>query len=260
MRTFSHSGTTGDTFSSLSAVKILGGGDFYLKLHNLEPMIREKLGWPDVGRHKGRMTIEDYESIRDLMLHQPYINRFEPWNGQHIDHELENAALYLEPGVIPRNFPNQHARANNIDIVENFKQLQIEPYMECREPRSVPGRPIAVFRNPYYQDGNDLVSSTYLNLIERGLAEQAFYIGLDSDHAWFEDTFKIKIPHVPTPDFMEMARLIQGSELLITNMSSACALGLGLGKTMWIETRKLPTDTLERLETYYPYRINISYF
>ena len=36
MTTFSHSGSTGDTFSSLVAVKILGGGDFYLRLNNIE--------------------------------------------------------------------------------------------------------------------------------------------------------------------------------------------------------------------------------
>ena len=44
MTTFSHSGTTGDTFSSCVAVKILGGGDVYLRLGNLKKMIQEKLG------------------------------------------------------------------------------------------------------------------------------------------------------------------------------------------------------------------------
>jgi hypothetical protein len=45
MSTFSHSGTTGDTFCSLVAAKILGGGEFYLRLNNLENVVREKLGW-----------------------------------------------------------------------------------------------------------------------------------------------------------------------------------------------------------------------
>ena len=43
MTTFSHSGTTGDTFCSLVISKILGGGDFYLKLHNLENILPKKL-------------------------------------------------------------------------------------------------------------------------------------------------------------------------------------------------------------------------
>ena len=68
MKTFSHSGTTGDTFSSCVAVKILGGGDFYLRLNNLQKMVTEKLGWGDVGRHAGRMNESDYESMYELML------------------------------------------------------------------------------------------------------------------------------------------------------------------------------------------------
>ena len=98
MATFSHSGTTGDTFCSLVAAKILGGGEFYLKLNNLENVIKEKLGWSLApgNRHAGRMTMDDYESMRELMLHQSYITDFKPWNGEHIDYELENAALHLE--------------------------------------------------------------------------------------------------------------------------------------------------------------------
>lgn len=258
MFSFSHSGTTGDTFSSLVAVKILGGGDYYLRLHNLDKMIQEKLGWPNAGLHSGRMKQEDYDVMRELMLHQPYIHSFEIYNNQHIDYELENAAIHLYPGVTPRNFSNQHALANGLDLKVYFKELQIEPYMECREPRKISGKPICVFRNTHHRQGNDILSPTYASLLNRGLLEQAFFIGLKEDHDWFENTLKVKIMHVHTPDFMEMARVIQGSELLICNQSSPCALGLALGKTMWIETRK--DVELTQNECYYPYRINISYF
>ena len=45
MTTFSHSGTTGDTFCALVIPKIFGQGEFYLKLNNLEHVINTKLGW-----------------------------------------------------------------------------------------------------------------------------------------------------------------------------------------------------------------------
>jgi hypothetical protein len=258
MKSFSHSGTTGDVFSSCVAVKILGGGDYYLKLHNLEQMVFEKLGWPDVGRHKGRMTEDDYEVMREFMLHQKYINSFEKWNGEEVDHDLDDAALHHETGFFPRNFSNQHAKANGIDTQYHFRELQIDPYMECREVRKFPGRPIVVYRAPHYQEGNQLLSPNWKNLIDRGLSEQGVFIGLDEDHQWFEETFKVFIPHYRTPDFMEMARVIQGSELFITSMSSPCALALALGKTMMIETRK--NEKHERLEVNYPFRLNIQYF
>jgi hypothetical protein len=259
MTTFSHSGTTGDTFCSLVAAKILGGGEFYLKLNNLENMLQEKLGWSvKGGRHEGRMTMDDYESMRELMLHQPYIADFKPWNGESIDHELEDAALHLDTKVRPRNFSTQHALGQGIDCNYNQRQLQMDPWMECREERKIPGRPIVIFRGPHYQDGNDLKSKVWQDLINRGLADQAVYVGLESEHAWFEDTFKICIPHYRTPDYMELARVIQGSELFISSMSSPSALALCLGKTMWLETRK--NEEWERHEYNYPLRLNIRYF
>jgi antitoxin (DNA-binding transcriptional repressor) of toxin-antitoxin stability system len=57
---------------------------------------------------------------------------------------------------------------------------------------------------------------------------------------------------------MELARVIQGSELMITSMGGPSALCLCLGKTMMLESRK--NETHERLEINYPARINIQYF
>jgi hypothetical protein len=258
MPTFSHSGTTGDTFCSLVAAKILGGGEFYLRLNNLEKVVKEKLGWTLTGRHQGRMTQEDFDSMEELIKHQKYISDFKVWKGEQIDYELENAALHLEFDERPRNFSNQHARAQAIDTVYHRRQLQIDPWMECRESRKFPGRPIVVFRGPHYQEGNQLVSPTWKRLIDNGLCEQAVYVGIEEEHAWFEETFKCFIPHYKTPDFMELARVIQGGELFISSMSSPSALALALGKTMMLEIRK--NEPFERHEYNYPMRANISYF
>jgi hypothetical protein len=257
MTTFSHSGTTGDTFCALVIPKILGGGDVYLKLRNLENILPP--GWSNKGtRHEGRMTEDDFEMMRELILHQPYVNSFNIWNGEHIDYELENAAKHLETKVRPRNFTNQHAVAQGLDTALYKRELQIEPWMECRETRKFPGRPIVVFRGPHYQNGNELESPVWRDFVNRGLCDQAVYVGIESEHAWFEDSLKIHIPHYKTPDFMELARVIQGSELFISSMSSPSALALCLGKTMLLEIRK--NEQWERHEYNYPYRLNINYF
>jgi hypothetical protein len=256
--TFSHSGTTGDTFCSLVISKILGGGEFYLKLNDLDNVIQKYLGWNNAGRHSGRMSMEDYESMRELMLHQPYITDFKIWNGEAIDYELEKAAAHLETKSRPRNFSNQHAEAQGVDTNYHIRELQIDPWMECRETRRIPGRPIVIFRGPHYQNGNELCSPVWKDLVDRKLSEQAVYVGLEEDHAWFEDALKVRVPHYRTPDYMELARIIQGSELFISSMSSPSALALCLGKTMWLETRK--NEKWERHENNYPYRLNIRYF
>ena len=259
MTTFSHSGTTGDTFCALVIPKILGGGDFYLKLNNLEHVINTKLGWSNKGnRHEGRMTQNDYDVMEELIKHQSYISDFKIWNGEAIDYELEDAYDHLETGFFPRNFSNQYALAAGIDPKKHYKELQMTPWMECREPKSIPGRPVVIHRSPNYQEGNPVDSPKWKGFIQRGLAEQAVFVGGESDHAYFEDTFKVRVPHYRTPDWMELARIIQGSELMITSMGGPSALCLCLGKTMMLESRK--NEKHERLEINYPSRINIQYF
>lgn len=258
MTTFCHSGSTGDTFCAMVSVKILGGGDVYLKLRNIQKMIQERLGWPDAGRHRDRMTEDDYEQMRELMLHQSYIHDFKPWNNEHIDYDLDDACYTHETGFFPRNFSNQHALASKIDPIYHLRTLQIDPWIECQEERKFPGRPIVIHRSPNYQEGNPVVSPIWQDYINKGLADQAVFVGMEEDHAYFEETYKVSVPHYRTPDWMELARVIKGSELMITSMGGPSALCLCLGKTMRLESRK--NITHERLEINYPNRINISYF
>ena len=259
MKTFSHSGTTGDTFCALVIPKIFGEGEVYLKLNNLEHVINTKLGWSNKGnRHEGRMTEKDYELMRELILHQKYISKFEIWKGEDIDYELEDAYDHLETNCFPRNFSNQYARAVGLDLKKHEKELQMLPWMECREERKFPGRPIVIHRSINYQEGNPVQSPVWRDYIERGLEEQSVFVGAESDHAYFEDTFKVRVPYYRTPDLMELARVIQGSEQMITSMGGPSALCLCLGKTMMLEPRK--NETHERLEINYPLRLNIQYF
>jgi hypothetical protein len=44
MTTFSHSGTFGDLIYSLNVAKKLGGGDFYLRLNNMDNMAKKTFG------------------------------------------------------------------------------------------------------------------------------------------------------------------------------------------------------------------------
>ena len=250
MTTFSHSGTTGDTFCSLVIPKIVGQGEFYLKLNNLEHVINTKLGWSNKGNR--------HEVMRELILHQKYITDFKIWKGEDIDFELEDAYDHLETGSFQRNFSNQYALAAGIDPQKHIKELQMMPWMECREERKFPGRPIVIHRSPNYQEGNPVKSPTWQNFIDRGLEEQAVFVGGESDHDYFENTFKVRVPYYHTPDWMELARVIQGSELMITSMGGPSALCLCLGKTMMLEPRK--NESHERLEINYPMRINIQYF
>lgn len=259
MTTFSHSGSTGDVFSSLSVFQILGGGHFYLRLNNMDANTR-RLGWPGAGRHSGRMTQEDFDSLAPLMRIQPNMQSFEVWQGQSIDHAFEDQIWHHNPPGWPRSFSRQYAATVGLDIAQHARALDIDPFLFVDKSYKVPGRPILVARNPWYLDGvaDPAKVEAWQTWIEMGLCDQAFYCGLPEEHAWFETTMQVKIPYVTTENCLELARYMQGAEMVIANQSMPGTMAVSMGKTCWIETRK--NTTLENNEIYYPYKLNAHYF
>jgi hypothetical protein len=259
MTTFSHSGSTGDVFSSLAATIILGGGDYYLRLNNMD-RVAQMIGWPGAGRHSGRMTQRDFDVLAPLMRIQPSIQSFEVWNGESIDYEFEQQVHHHNPPGWPRSFTRQYCPAAGIDIEQNHLQLDVLPFLFADRAERVPGRNIMIARNQWYLDGTPDPSQVeaYTTWIEYGLMDQAFYCGLPEEHAWFESTMKVKIPYVATEDCLHLARLMQGAEMIIANQSMPGTMAVSMGKSCWIETRK--NTPLENNEIYYPYKLNAHYF
>ena len=259
MASFTHSGTTGDTITSLAIVKCLGGGDFYLKLNNMDNITRS-LGWGTAGRHSGRMRPEDFDFLAPLMKAQSCINKFEIWNGQHIDYELEKTAFHMRHDIWPNNFTNWYAIAMGVDLEKYKRTLQIDPYVEVDRPISIPGKPVCISRNPHHLDGTPDLSKVedWINWFERHLSDQCFFVGLPEEHAWFEDMMKVKVHYEPTSDGLALARLIAGAKMMIANQSMPGTLALGLGTTLWLEVRK--STPLEKNEIMFPFRANVMYF
>lgn len=256
---YSHSGSTGDVFSSLAVVNILGDGDYYLRLNNMD-RVAQSLGWPGAGRHSGRMTIADYDSLAPLMKIQPNVRDFKIWQGEIIEYEFEQQAHHHNPPGWPRSFSRQYAAAVGLHIPDYHRQLDIEPFLVADRAERVAGRNILVSRNRWYLDGvpDPAQVEAYKTWMEWDLAEQAFYVGHPEEHDWFENTLKIKIPYYQTLDCLHLARVMQGCEMVIANQSMPGTMAVSMGKTCWIETRK--NTPLENNEIYYPFRINAHYF
>lgn len=259
MTSYTHSATTGDIFSSLAVVRAIGRGDYYLRLNNLDNICRS-IGWGNAGRHSGRMRQSDFDFLAPIMEIQSCITKFAVWNGEITDYQLEDVARHLNIPAWPRNFANQYATALKVDINEKFRILQIDPYVDVDKHTVVPGRPICISRNPHYLEGTVDITQVpeWINWIERNLAEQSFFVGLPEEHAWFEDTMKIKVDYKPTSDGLELARYLAGAKMMIGNQSMPATLALGIGTTLWIETRK--NTPLSNNEILYPFKSNVTYF
>jgi hypothetical protein len=67
--------TFGDIVYSLCVMKMLGGGDLYVKLDYHDYFTKNVLGWPNAGPAAGRLTQKDYDIVAPLLEAQDYISK-----------------------------------------------------------------------------------------------------------------------------------------------------------------------------------------
>lgn len=246
--TFCHPGTFGDTIYGMCAVKILGGGDVYIKLNAMNEVAWLAFGMVNAGVHAGRYTQSDLDFLFPLLEHQSYIHNLDVWRNETVDYDLGTHYKFTTgPKGWQGNQTECYGLAMGWDIYDPVisNKLNHEPWLTPVEPLYVPGRYIAVHRADRYNYNGD-PSSEWSTFIEQGLSETGFFLGTDKEHAAFEQKFGIKIYHQKVKDLLEMAKYIQGCELFVGNQSIHNSIAIGLGKSYWLEIRKDYEHTITR--------------
>lgn len=235
---FSHSGTFGDIIYSLQIVKHLGGGDYFLRLYNIDNMARETFGpGASAGEHTGEMTQSQHESLVSFMEAQPYINSYGAWQeGQHIDHALE----YSGREIVKRqgNYSWGYAKAAGVTADHYYKEFMLDPWIVAPDPIKVKDKPIVVNWLDRHRYGCQPKPPAIQQLIRNGMAEQGLFVGLPQQHEAFQRYWGVKIDYYPTKDVLECARVIAGAEQFVGTQSMCLSIALGLGKTIICEPRK----------------------
>lgn len=256
-------GTFGDTIYSLCAVKLLGGGNMYVKLDALDKFAQEVLGWPNAGPGSGRYTEHDYELIEPLLKAQHYLNEVAIWKDETIDYDfIDHWKFHLINGH-KGNQTECYALTQGLDIhsPEIRKQLLLEPWLTPVTPIKIPNKPYVVNRTARYLYGSP--SEEWFDWINNGLGDYSVFVGTEQEHTDFEDEFNVKIEYYKTKDLLELAQVIQGCEQFIGNQSVALSLAIGLGKSYRCEVRKDYEQTRTPHggygDTWFP-RINGYYF
>ncbi len=255
-------GTFGDTIYSLCMVKILGGGNMYVKLNGLDEFAQKVLGWADAGPAKGRYTQQDYEVIEPLLKAQNYLDHVAVWNGETFDYDFCDHYKYHLISGWKGNQTECYALTQGMDIYEPSlrKQLLLEPWLTPVTPIVIPGKPIVINRTVRYLYGAP--SQEWYNHVENGLGDFAVFVGSEKEHNDFQELFKVKVQYYPTSNLYELAQVIQGCEQFIGNQSVALSIAIGLGKSYQCEVRKDYESTRTPHgygDTWFP-RINGSYF
>lgn len=255
-------GTFGDTIYSLCLVKLLGGGNMYVKLNAMDKFAQEVLGWRDAGPAKGRLTQQDYDNLEPLLKAQDYLDTVEVWQDQTFDYDFSDHYKYHLISGWKGNQTECYAltQGMNIQDPDLRKKLLLEPWLTPVQPIIVPGKPIVVNRTVRYLYGEP--SQEWFNYVENGLGDYAIFVGSKKEHDDFQELFKVKIQYFQTENLLELAQVIQGCEQFIGNQSVALSIAIGLGKSYQCEVRKdyQTTKTPHGYgDTWFP-RINGSYF
>jgi hypothetical protein len=230
--------TFGDIIYSLCLIKMLGGGNLYIKLNALDEFARSTLGWRDAGPGSGRLTQQDYDTIAPLLQAQDYLKHVGIWDGHTDDYPqlINHWRMHLIKGW-QGNQTECYALCMGMNIHDPAirKQLLFEPWLTAVEPIKIAGKPVVINRTSRHLHGAE--GHGWVDFIQRGLVDSAVFIGSEQEHADFQRQFRIQIMHYKTTDLLQVAQVIQGSEMFIGNQSSALSIAIGLGKTYWCELR-----------------------
>lgn len=246
MNKFKHSGAFGDLIYSLPIVKHLGGGKFYLHLNQIDWVGQYYYGSKPDPFHQGRLTMQDFEFMREFMLVQDYITNFEPMDAAtEISHNLDR---FRQPFVgHPGNYVDIYSVVFGIRDPETRTKLRNTAWLTVPETKSVNGRTVAINRTARWTP--NVLGQQWHDWRHQGLENTAFFVGLENEYEDFRKKTGWDIPYQPTKSMLELAQYIAGAEKFIGNQSVALSIAIGLGKNFTCELRKdLP---LERNECWF---------
>lgn len=254
MKQFKHSGAVGDLIYSLPIVKQLGGGEFYLHLNQMDWIGKHYYGALPNPFHQGRMTQSDFEYMKDFMLAQEYITKFDILNPA--THEITHNLDRFRPLFVghPTNYIDIYANTFNLTSDEQGL-VNSTPWLTVPGPCPIAGKPIVINRT---QRWIPETPGPAWGEFRADVEPNSVFVGLPEEYVAFKQQIGWDIPYHPTQTMLELASVIAGANAFIGNQSQAYALAVGLG-TVDIVCEARVDMPLERNECYFPRMSNIRY-
>ena len=179
MPTFKHSGKLGDIIWSIPFMQSIGGGDLLIDLTGMDngaPFISE----------------ESYNSIKSFLEMQESIRSVDIYRGEKVDFDLD----------IFREFRNPLT----FNLVDNYfwafgrtprEDANCTPWLRVYGP-SPTTRKVIISRTGRYIIETPLHNPFYDRLVERGLEDQAIFIGFEEEHETFKRQY-LSLIHISEP-------------------------------------------------------------
>jgi hypothetical protein len=255
MTTYRHSGTLGDLIYSLSVVKKMEPGRFMVAINNIENCVAEYGYRPEEvdPAHRGRFTTQDYEWLMPLLERQSYITDTCTW---HLGDPEPDVDLDSFRGTLFRGFEGNYVQAYHLAFDLPFKMVDYDtPWLEADPVKT---KPVVVSRTARYRSTEPEASATHMQMArDADLENNGIFVGTYAEHADYVKTTGVNIPYRPVQDFLELANIVAGAELIVANQNFVYSLAMGLGKQTVLETIKI--KPLQQNECFFP-RTNCQYF
>jgi hypothetical protein len=255
MKTYKHSGTLGDLIYSLSVVKKMEPGEFLVALRNIENCVSQYGYRPDEvdPAHQGRFTDDDFDRLAPLLERQSYIKSVDTWEQGYAEPDVD---LDKFRGTLFRGFEGNYVQAYHIAFNIPFTPAALQETWLEADP--VKTKPIVVSRTFRYRTLDPFGAAQHKQMaVDADLENNGIFVGTPEEHADYVQVTGVNIPYHPVKDFLELANIVAGADLIVANQNFVYSLAMGLGKDAILETIKI--KPLQNNECYFP-RDNIQYF
>lgn len=213
--TFKHSGDLGDIIYSLPTIKALGGGILYLNPGKPLPS-------PIHGIPTKKFTSETpINMVRPLLEAQPYIEKVLVWNGETVTYDLDQ---FRSKGMnlAKTNLAEAHCKAFGVDP----DVISYQWIFNVR-PKRIGNTRYIFHRSARYH--NPSFTNHYWPHYVSMYGNFALFVGIPDEYKAFVSAFNCShVPFHQVNNFLELAELIQGSDLFIGNQSMPFSIAEGL--------------------------------
>ena len=218
---FYHCGDFGDIIYALPTIRAMGGGVLVIG-----PEM--KLGFEIKTRQ--RFTLEIFNVIAPLLRLQPYLSDVQfALTMPKVDVDLNQFRRYFleEPDLRRKGDRRLNLAETHLWTFQQPLEACATPWLVVDKVERVPDRPVLIHRSPRWRN-NEFPWDQVL----QAHGHHAAFVGMESEYIDFTSAWGhiCKIPYIKTENFLELARLIAGSELYIGNQSAPYAIAEGLKK------------------------------
>ena len=232
MTTFKHSGDMGDIIFSLPTIRAICSSTQQRAVLFLDPQggLREPLvNWPHHDHTK--LTEDGIEQLRPLLEQQQYIAEVKFWDGETVDHNLDKFRSHVRYN----NLSDSHLAAFALPFVERDKKWINIP------PKKL-SKPYIIARSCRYHS-----NFSFWEQLDREVVDNAYYIGHEKEHEYFQYTYGVSIDRHEVKDIYELAQVIEGCSKFYGNQGLPHAIAEGLKKDLVNEVyRVYPSAVFER--------------